>query len=179
MKNFKVNDGRPWYKEPWPWLLMLGPCVVVIAGLCTAWIAVKSDDGLVTGDYYKKGLNMNQTLLSSAQAQKSGLRAGIRLSVDGLSVRLQTSDSAFVLPKNIVATISHPTRAGLDQTFILRRSGDGYLSESLHLPLAGHWLVLLEDEKKTWRLLGNIILPAQGETLIGWTQPQQARDVLE
>jgi hypothetical protein len=28
-------------------------------------------------------------------------------------------------------------------------------------------LVLLEDEKKTWRLLGNVILPANGETMIG------------
>jgi hypothetical protein len=35
------------------------------------------------------------------------------------------------------------------------------------LPAAGHWLVLLEDERKTWRLMGNVILPANGETLIG------------
>jgi len=47
-------DRQPWYKEPWPWLLMLGPFVVVIAGLATAWLAGKSYDGFVTADYYKK-----------------------------------------------------------------------------------------------------------------------------
>jgi hypothetical protein len=26
---------------------------------------------------------------------------------------------------------------------------------------------MLEDERKTWRLLGNVVLPANGETLIG------------
>lgn len=172
-------DRQPWYKEPWPWLLMLGPFVVVIAGLATAWLAVKSDDGLVTADYYKKGLNMNQTLLSSEQARKHGLSAGIRTRSDGLSVRLQAQDKSFVPPPRIIVTISHPTRAGLDQSFILQQVGDVYRNDVLHLPVAGHWLVLLEDDKKAWRLMGNIILPAQGETRIGLAQSQQANDSIE
>src|SRR4051812_31343236 len=43
---------RPWYREPWPWLLMSGPAIVVVAGCLTAGIAWKSDDGLVADDYY-------------------------------------------------------------------------------------------------------------------------------
>jgi hypothetical protein len=49
---------------------------------------------------------------------------------------------------------------------VLARSGDVYSGE-VRLPAAGHWLVLLEDERKTWRLMGNVVLPANGETLIG------------
>jgi hypothetical protein len=45
----------------------------------------------------------------------------------------------------------------------------------VRLPAAGHWLVLLEDERKTWRLMGNVILPANGETLIGAPAPVQGR----
>ena len=26
----------PWYRQRWPWLLMLGPMVVVVAGISTA-----------------------------------------------------------------------------------------------------------------------------------------------
>ena len=33
----------PWYREPWPWILMAGPAAVVIAGLFTAWLAWRSD----------------------------------------------------------------------------------------------------------------------------------------
>ena len=36
---------RPWYREPWPWLLMAGPAIVVVAGLFTAYLAVTSFDG--------------------------------------------------------------------------------------------------------------------------------------
>ena len=62
--------------------------------------------------------------------------------------------------------MSHPTRAGLDQTMLLP-GRDGEYSADYRLPSAGHWLVLVEDESSTWRLLGSIMLPALGETVIG------------
>lgn len=157
---------RPWYREPWPWILAAGPFIVVVAGIYTAWLAVKTNDGLVTDDYYRKGLAVNQTIARSEQAAKIGLVAGVRVTADTLSVRLRASDKDFVLPPTLVATISHPTRAGLDQSRVLVRDGEVYSGE-VRLPAAGHWLVLLEDERKIWRLMGNMVLPANGETLIG------------
>ncbi len=161
-----VIDARPWYREPWPWILATGPAIVVVAALYTAWLAVVSNDGLVTDDYYRKGLSANQTIARSEQATKMGLVAGIRVSSEVLSVRLQAGDKSFVMPPTLALTITHPTRAGLDQSRVLVRDGELYSGE-VRLPAAGHWLVLLEDERKTWRLMGNVILPANGETLIG------------
>ena len=167
---------RPWYREPWPWILAAGPFIVVIAAFYTAWLAVKSNDGLVTDDYYRKGLAANQTIARSEEAAKMGLVAGIRVSSDTLLVRLQAGDNKFVMPPTLAVTISHPTRAGLDQSRVLTRSGDSYAGE-FRLPAAGHWLVLLEDERKTWRLMGNVILPANGETLIGSPATSRAAPV--
>jgi hypothetical protein len=164
--NMNELDSGPWYRQPWPWILAAGPAIVVVAAFYTAWLAVKSNDGLVTDDYYKKGLSANQTIARSEQATKMGLVAGVRIAGDSLSVRLQASDKSFVMPPTLALTISHPTRAGLDQSRVLVRNGE-FLAGEVHLPAAGHWLVLLEDERKTWRLLGNVILPANGETLIG------------
>lgn len=158
--------ARPWYREPWPWILAAGPFIVVIAGIYTAWLAVKSNDGLVTEDYYRKGLAANQTIARSEEAAKMGLAAGIRVSEDRLSVRLQSSAKSFIMPPTLTVTITHPTRAGLDQSRLLVGAGDLYAGE-FRLPAAGHWLVLVEDEGKTWRLMGNVVLPANGETLIG------------
>jgi len=168
MKDEKMDStvARPWYREPWPWILAAGPFIVVIAAFYTAWLAVKSNDGLVTDDYYRKGLAVNQTIARSEEAAKMGLVAGIRVSEDVLSVRLQASGQSFVMPPTLMVTITHPTRAGLDQSRLLVRAGDIYSGE-FRLPAAGHWLVLLEDEGKTWRLMGNVVLPANGETLIG------------
>lgn len=158
--------ARPWYREPWPWILAAGPVIVVIAGLYTAWLAVTSNDGLVTDDYYRRGLAANQTIARSEQATRMGLVAGVRIAGDTLSVRLRARDAGFVMPPTLTVTISHPTRAGLDQSRLLARDGELY-SGTVRLPAAGHWLVLLEDQRGTWRLLGNVVLPANGETLIG------------
>lgn len=161
-----TDKARPWYREPWPWILAAGPFIVVIAGFYTAWLAIKSNDGLVTEDYYRKGLAVNQTIARNELAARVGLVAGIRIANDRMSVRLTAEDPAFTLPPRLAVTISHPTRAGLDQSLVFPRNAELF-SHEVRLPASGHWLVTIEDEPRTWRLLGNVILPANGEVLIG------------
>lgn len=163
------RTARPWYREPWPWILAAGPAIVIVAAFYTAWLAIKSNDGLVTEDYYKKGLAANQTVARNELATKLKLVAGVKITAERMTVRLQAGDSSFVLPPTLAVTISHPTRAGLDQSRVLSRDGALYSGE-VRLPAAGHWLVLLEDERRTWRLLGNVILPANDEAMIGAIQ---------
>jgi hypothetical protein len=145
---------------------MAGPLLVVIASFVSAWLAVKSDDSLVTDDYYRQGLAMHRTLLLSEQAQALGLTAGVRIADGHLAIRLRATDRKFIAPSALLATLSHPTRAGLDQSVKLSLHGDVYVGE-VRIPAAGHWLLLLEDDKKDWRLLGNVVLPANGEILLG------------
>jgi hypothetical protein len=164
------KENLPWYRHPWPWFLMIGPLIVVIASLATAWLAIKSDDGLVTADYYQKGLAIHQTLLSSEKARKMGLTASVKLADHSLVIRLQALSPLSSFPDRLLVTISHPTRAGLDQNIELKRIGNYYQGDNVQLPVAGHWLILVEDDQKLWRLLGNVILPANGETVIGANQ---------
>lgn len=169
-------DGHPWYKEPWPWLLMAGPAIVVVAGIVTAWIAISTSDGLVTEDYYTKGLAANQTIARSDTAARLGITAGLRFSSDTVNITLNAESAEFSAPEKMLITVSHPTRAGLDRNLVAARSGTMY-GGALRLPAAGHWIVLLEDESKTWRLLGNVVLPAAGEVRIsGKTAPADIRN---
>ena len=167
---------KPWYREPWPWILMTGPVVVIIAGIFTAWIAYTRGDPVLSEDYYRKGLVVAQTIASSERAQAMGLQAAVRLSADdNVSVTLNagSSDGAkFAAPPQIQLTLSHPTRAGLDQTQTLSLAGGIYRGR-LHLPASGHWLLMIESEDATgqgWRLLGKVILPAS-EVKIGSEVP--------
>lgn len=164
-----AKPKNPWYREPWPWLLMAGPLIVIVAGIYTAWLAIKSSDGLVTDDYYKKGLAAGETLAKSQRAESLGISAGLVLTREMARVRLKAERADFELPPAIQLSLSHPTRAGLDQKSRLRRDGDIYTG-SMQLPAAGHWLVLVEDEANSWRIMGSVVLPANRETLIGATQ---------
>lgn len=161
-----MTQPEPWYRHRWPWLLMAGPFVVVVASFVTLWLAIRSDDGLVTEEYYKKGLAINRTLKLSEHARALGLRAGLTLTVDSIRVRLSAAAPGFIPPPRLRVTVSHPTRAGLDQTRSLTLQ-DGIYSGVFRLPAVGHWVVLIEEEGGSWRILGNLVLPASGETVFG------------
>jgi hypothetical protein len=168
--------AKPWYREPWPWIIMSGPFAVIIASFVSAWYAISTTDGLVSDDYYKQGLNVEQTLARSEKAQQLGLTATMALKAGEVSVQLATVPGRQTqMPPAIWFTLSHPTRAGLDQSQLLRWDGQRY-SGKFRLPASGHWLVLLEDDAKSWRLLGSVVLPASGDLVIGGEPPAGNRN---
>ncbi len=52
----------PWWKFGYVWLVIAGPALVVVAGFVTLYLALRYPDPVVTEDYYRKGLEINQTL---------------------------------------------------------------------------------------------------------------------
>jgi hypothetical protein len=43
-------------------MLIAPPLVSVIGGIALVWVAIATDDGLVTPDYYRQGIAINQRL---------------------------------------------------------------------------------------------------------------------
>ena len=140
---------NPWYREPWPWILMSGPAAVLVAGAITTWIAVRTSDGLVAEDYYKRGLAINKVLKREEAAQRLGISAQIALDARGLRITLRGAQ-----PEVLFAHLVHATRAGHDLRLRLVRSASGlYASDVPPLP-PGRWRISLEDPMATWRVLG-------------------------
>ncbi len=155
----------PWYREPWPWLLMAGPVAVIVAGIATIWIAVVSSDGLVVDDYYKQGLAINQTLERSALAAARSYRAEAVLAGEGRSISLRLiSGAAAPLPETLQLRITHPTRAGRDGLVLLRQRSPGLYEGGVPALTAGRWILILEDRQSSWRLGGTVTMP--GQTII-------------
>jgi hypothetical protein len=159
--------ARPWYRERWPWILMAGPAVVVVAGLFTAWLAVRSDDGLVIDDYYKQGLAINRTLSRSDAAGRFGIVAELRLA-DG---RIRVLLGGAAGPGALTLRLVHPTRSGMDQSLDLAVVEPGVYEGWLGPLQPGRWHVLLEA--RDWRLAGDWVLPAAGALTLGHRLPAQ------
>jgi hypothetical protein len=62
MQNQTEPTNKPWWKYPLVWMIIGGPLVVVVASVVTMVVAVRNPDPVVEPDYYRKGLNINQTL---------------------------------------------------------------------------------------------------------------------
>lgn len=153
------EDIEPWYRHRWPWLLMAGPLVVVVAGLCTAYLAVTSNDGLVDDDYYKQGLAVNKLGERDRQAAALGLQAEVMQRSDGAQLRiLLRAGQDVALPAELVLRLAHPTHGGADQRVVLRADGGGSYTGKLAAPLAGRWHLALEDDRQQWRLTGTWLI---------------------
>ena len=146
-----LAHANPWYRNRWPWLLMAGPALVVIAGFATAWLAWTTDDGVVADDYYKRGLVINRQLERSVRGEALGIGAVLEVTPAG-AVRLRLSGiaDAALAPPTVRARLTNATRAGSDQVALLERGADGaYTGRIAPLP-RGRWLVSVETE--AWRL---------------------------
>lgn len=157
-------QGNPWYREPWPWLLMAGPAAVVVAGAVTIWLAVSGADGLVDDDYYKQGLEVNHRKHRDAAALAAGMSVVAKLGADGRSVTLDYRAAGVqVKPPVVNLHLAHPTRSGQDVDLALPLGADGLYRGALAESVAGRWHVTIDDPTKTWRLHGRWVVAPNAE----------------
>ena len=161
------KPSQPWFRQFWPWFLLALPGTVVVAGFITAWIAFKTDDGLVVDDYYKHGLTLQQSIVRDREATRRGLSASVRISGGQASLVLSSTDG--VLPASLFLTLSHPTRPDEDRALSLVGE-NGHYTAAIDAP-DGRWNVLLEDESRAWRLIGTIDLPSETELRLAAQPP--------
>lgn len=50
------EDGRPWYREPWPWILMAGPALAIVGCAITIYLAFANNDPEIRDGGVKRGL---------------------------------------------------------------------------------------------------------------------------
>jgi uncharacterized protein len=157
------DASLPWSREPWPWILMAGPAIVVVAGFATLAIAVKTDDGLVADDYYKQGLAINRVLARDEQARALGLSATVQFNDARDRVRVLLRGPLPPRPPRL--RLVNATRAGEDRTVALAAVAPGVYEGALRIGPAGLWRVQLEDMGATWRLTGHWRESQPGVTL--------------
>ena len=142
-----------WYTHPWPWLLMSGPAIVVVAGFYTLFLAIRSNDGLVAEDYYKQGLAIDRVIAREERAAQLGLSAALRYDGNRDTVRVTLRPAGIAAPA-LTLRVVHPTRAGEDRVVELKNVSPGVYEGSLAEPPMVARQLVLEDAGGSWRLAG-------------------------
>lgn len=157
----KLTATEPWYKHRWPWLLMLGPFIVVVAGFVTAWLAYTNSDALVVDDYYKQGKAINQDLRRDRVASSLQLQAGLRYEpAEGKLVGKVTSHGRPLTGKLLLSLV-HSTQPQKDLQLTVQTDEQGQFSLPLPMLDMARWQVVIESEQRDWRLG------------VAWNWPQQ------
>lgn len=158
--NTAHNEG-PWYKHRWPWLLMMGPFAVVIAGSITMWIAVTQQDALVVDDYYKQGKAINQDLRRDRVATDLGVQFSAHYDTPTRMLSGSVSNKAKQAIGKLSVRLIHATIPEKDIVLLVQPDKAGDFSVALPMLDLGRWQVLVENEKRDWRLNGIWTWPAQ------------------
>lgn len=154
-------QSTPWYQHRWPWLLMAGPAIVIVAGFITMWISFSGADALVVDDYYKQGKAINQDLRREALAHTLGLQLAMQYDpVAGvMKGKVRGADKSSALTLRVI----HPTIPAKDMRFAIQPDAQGGFSVMLPLLERAHWQIECEDSQRTWRLHGRWDWPKQKE----------------
>ncbi len=152
-KRFPDDDLEPWYRQFWPWVLILLPASVVVAGLVTVYIAYEGADDMVADEYYKEGLAINRKLEKLQQAQQMGISAALHIS--GNDIRIDTKGP--VTASQLALLLSHPLEANRDFSVPLILSTPGIYLGRLPATVSPRWHWSLElPGADGWRLNGSI-----------------------
>lgn len=155
-KTTELKDQR-WFRNPMVWLVIFFPSLAVVGGIITIIIAVKTDDGLVVDDYYKKGLEINQVINHDKMARQLGIRAFVDINAQTGEILVSLSAKKELdLTAEISFKLIHRTLAGLDQVTTLSRVNNspdyrGYIKPPV---IEGRWTIQISSGND-WRVKQN------------------------
>ena len=141
----------PWYRQFWPWFLILLPGTAVVASLYTLIIANQYADDLVVDDYYKEGLAINRQLKRQNEARVLELKAIFTSQQRQLDIQLEGPIEASQLR----LLLSHTMESDQDFAVPLQQVGRGHYRVLLPQVLQGRWHWTLDEGVSShWRLDG-------------------------
>ncbi|CUI09050.1 FixH family protein [Massilia antarctica] len=165
----------PWYKHRWPWLLMLGPALVVVGGVNLGFVAWRGQDAMVVDDYYKQGKAINQDLRRDrvASAMRLSFNAAYDPATERLAGTLSSGGQALAAPFSIY--LAHATQPQKDRKLDVIPDAAGHFSVALPLLERARWQVVVEGGKRDWRLAAAWHWPREQALAIDADAPSVAR----
>ncbi len=154
-----MPEHKPWYRQLWPWLLMIPPGAAVAGGLTILYLSVSNPYDLAVVDYDQIEHITAERFARDAAAREQGLTARLGLAeTDRDQVRIQLdliSSAGAPLPDQLVVRFKHATRDAFDRTAELIYDGDHYLGEAA-LSAGSRYQVEVVPIDLSWRLAGVI-----------------------
>ena len=158
-----ADSSRPslWYREPLVWMVLAIPAAAVVAGAVMLVLANTTWDGLVADDYYRRGMEINQSLARDTEAARRGLRATVTFPAPGtVTVRLTGPDGAAAASGDdrLHLHFARAARTGNDVRVTVTRDAAGVWRGTLPAIAPGKWYAEVGNEQ--WRLTAPVRLPA-------------------
>ncbi|NVD06658.1 hypothetical protein FCU94_06995 [Vibrio sp. JPW-9-11-11] len=148
---------KPWYKQFWPWFLIILPLTVVVWTIITVVVFSKNSVSLVTEDYYKKGKGINIDISKQNIAKELGLSA--QAYSQGNDIVIEFDKGQLEHFPAITAMFAHRTLPDRDFKQLLTSDANGLYRFTLSDELQGPWFIELTPHDEQWLVQGRVTFP--------------------
>ncbi len=148
---------KPWFRQFWPWFLILLPSTVIIWTLGTVVLFSQHSVSLVSEDYYKEGRAINQDISKLQEAKALGLNALVSSDNNELTVVLERGKLEQYPALKI--KLAHRTLAEKDIEQLVSSDAQGVYRLVLDDSLQGPWFVKITSFDSKWILQGKVNFP--------------------
>ncbi|ENM5825641.1 FixH family protein [Vibrio metoecus] len=155
---------KPWYKQFWPWFLIILPLTVVIWTVATVIVFANNSVSLVTEDYYKKGKGINIDLSKINIAKELELHATIQS--EGNNVLIVFDKGQLPHYPAIQAMFAHRTLPDRDFSQLVTADAQGIYRVKLDHELQGPWFIEITPHDAQWLIQGRITFPTSSTPLM-------------
>jgi len=168
-------EGKPWFKQPWLWFVLSVPITSVILSSIMVTVAVVGKDSLVSDNYYKDGMGINQTIQQDQFADQLNLRPIINIDNSTITLALKTEHlktenlrtdhldnerfSNALKQPFLTLKLLHPTVSDKDLILKLLPTPSGLYIAELPMTLEGRRYLDLYAYDKSWRIREEVIFP--------------------
>jgi len=96
-----------WYKQGWPWFLIVLPAVAVVASFVSLAIALQHGDSALQDTYSKQGFAIQRETQLDKMAAQHQLQADLTLTASG-TVTLNLEGALREAPAHLTLNFIHP-----------------------------------------------------------------------
>lgn len=150
---------QPWYQQRWLLFVISIPLASVFLSSIMIYFAVTGKDSLVNDNYYKYGMEINQTIGQDRLAKKLSVQANVSIDQAGNAV-IDLSSLAKQAEPFVTLKLVHPTLGDQDSATKLFPSEKGYVAQ-VPENLTGLWYLDLYAHDESWRVRKQTSLPTK------------------
>ncbi|MBR9874576.1 MAG: hypothetical protein GYB23_09950 [Vibrionaceae bacterium] len=155
---------KPWYKQFWPWFLIILPLIVVGWTIVTVVIFSNNSVSLVAEDYYKKGKGINIDISKMNVARDLNLNAHISSNRNTVVIHFDKGELAHY--PALTATFTHRTLPDRDFSKLITADASGNYRLTPDEDILGPWFVELQPHDNQWMIQGKVEFPAADTVLM-------------
>jgi len=149
------TPANPWYKEPWPFILISITGLGVIAGTTLAVIGFSNPPEIVSGQFGSLAKFVTEDSSRVEQARSLGLAGRVALEGDTIVLELSALDPAS-LPEQLMMQFQHPATSAGDSVALLTHQGQGEYRGRYAEPPHARSHVTVTDLSQSWSLAGRL-----------------------